>query len=200
MTEPQIVPARPRLRVGVGAAVVLVLVGLAAAVLVNLAGSHGSSVVETTRPITTAGVVPSAAPVIYVHILGSVAHPGLFTLHEGDRVVDAIAAAGGFSATADQAQLNLARPLVDGEQLVVPAVGEAAPVSTGSATQPGGKVNLNTADETALEDLPRVGPAMAQRILDWRKKNGRFTSIDDLMSVTGIGPKTFDGLKDLVTV
>ncbi|MES2171078.1 MAG: helix-hairpin-helix domain-containing protein [Actinomycetota bacterium] len=200
MTDPLIISPRPRLRVGVGAAVVLLLAGLAVAVLVSLTGSHGSTVVETPQPITTASVAPSDAPVIYVHILGAVEHPGLFTLHDGDRVVDAIAAAGGFTAAADQSQLNLARVLADGEQLMVPATGEAAPVSTGSAVQPGGKVNINTADETALEGLPRVGPAMAQRILDWRKKNGRFSSIDDLMSVTGIGPKTFDGLKDLVTV
>jgi competence protein ComEA len=200
VTEPQIVPARSRLRVGVGAAVVLVLVGLAVAVLMNLTGSHGSTVVETPRAITTASVAPTADAVIYVHVLGAVAHPGLFTLHDGDRVVDAIAAAGGFSSTADQTQLNLARLLVDGEQLVVPAVGEAAPVTTGPATQPGGKVNLNSADATALETLPRVGPAMAQRILDWRAKNGRFKTVSDLMNITGMGPKTFDGLKDLVTV
>jgi competence protein ComEA len=186
--------------VGVGAAVVLVLVGLAIAVLVSVTGSRGSTVVETPRPITTASVAPTADAVIYVHILGAVSRPGLFTLHDGDRVVDAIAAAGGFSSTADQTQLNLAQVLTDGEQLVVPVVGEAAPVATGSVAQAGGKVNLNTADETALEGLPRVGPAMAQRILDWRTKNGRFTTINDLMNITGIGPKTFDSLKDLVTV
>ena len=94
--------------------------------------------------------------------------------------------------------MNLARVLSDGEQLVVPLVGEAP--AAGATQAPGGKVKLNSADETALETLPRVGPAMAQRILDWRKKNGRFTAIEDLMSITGIGEKTFDALKDLVTV
>ena len=64
----------------------------------------------------------------------------------------------------------------------------------------GGKVNINTADETALETLPRVGPAMAKRIIDWRTKNGRFTAVEDLMSVTGVGEKTFDELKELVTL
>ncbi len=200
MAEPQIIPPTPRLRLGVGAAVVLVLVGLAVAVLLSLTGSRGNTAVETARPITTASVAPTVSAVIYVHILGAVERPGLFTLHDGDRVVDAIAAAGGFSPTADQSQLNLAQVLSDGEQLIVPVVGEAPPPVTGSAAQPAGKVNLNTADETALEGLPRVGPAMAKRILDWRTKNGRFRSVNDLMNVTGIGQKTFDSLKDLVTV
>jgi competence protein ComEA len=101
--------------------------------------------------------------------------------------------------SAEQAGLNLARPLIDGEQILVPAVGEA-PVIAPGATSPGGKININTADETALETLPRVGPAMAKRILDWRAKNGRFTALEDLMSVTGVGQKTFDSLKDLVTL
>jgi len=97
-------------------------------------------------------------------------------------------------------RLNLARFLSDGEQIIVPAVGQSIPASgvAGSATA-GGKVNINTADEPTLETLPRVGPAMAARILAWRAANGRFTAIEDLMSVSGIGEKTFEGLKDLVT-
>jgi competence protein ComEA len=175
-----------------GAVVVLLLVALGVAVLIS----------ALTAP--TGGVHPasaSATPLarfgaIYVHILGEVTAPGLYELREGDRAVDAVAAAGGFTDDADEAQLNLARFLVDGEQIVVPAVG-AAPASgmTGS-----GKVNLNTADSTQLETLPRIGPAMAQRIIDWRETNGRFSSVEDLLSVTGIGAKTFEGLKDLVTV
>jgi competence protein ComEA len=133
---------------------------------------------------------------IYVHILGEVAAPGLYELREGDRAVDAVAAAGGFTTDADQAQLNLARFLVDGEQIVVPAVGDS-PAPTGES---GGKVNLNSADVTQLQALPRIGPAMAQRIVDWREANGRFASVEDLLSVTGIGAKTFAALKDLVTV
>ena len=134
-------------------------------------------------------------------MIGEVEHPGLFTLRDGDRVVDAIAAAGGFTDTADQAQVNLARFVSDGEQLVVPVVGAAPPVAgAAGAGVGGGKVNLNTADLTTLETLPRVGPAMAQRIIDWRTSKGRFSSVEDLMSVTGVGDKTFEQLKDLVTV
>ena len=197
------------MRVGLGAVVALGLLGVAIAIVVTALGSHGATthVRPTAAPTARSSAAPDSRAEIYVHLLGQVEHPGLFVLHDGDRAVDAVAAAGGFTPTADQAQLNLARPLVDGEQIVVPAIGEAPPVVSGLGPSPGaaggavgGKVNLNTADETALETLPRVGPALAQRILDWRGTNGRFTAIEDLMSVTGIGEKTFDGLKDLVTV
>lgn len=183
----------PRLRVGRGAVIVLLLVGLGVAVLVSaLGGRDGSVPVVAPSPFTQ---VQSGS--IYVHVLGAVPEPGLHELRPGDRVVDAIAAAGGFTDDADQTQLNLARLLVDGEQLYVPVVGEV-PVSTGSTS--GGKVNLNTADQAALEALPEVGPALAQAILSWREKNGRFTVVEDLLSVSGIGEKTFETLKDLVTV
>jgi competence protein ComEA len=199
-------PRSTRLRAGVGAAIVLVLLGLTIAILVTALGSHGATqAVPKPRPSNASVPVASASPsgsAVYVHVLGAVARPGLYLLGDGDRAVDAIAAAGGFGPTADQSRVNLARPLVDGEQLLVLAIGEApAPLAQpGGATVPGGKVNLNTADRAALETLPRVGPAMSQRIIDWRTHNGRFTSVEDLMSVTGVGEKTFEELKDLVTV
>jgi competence protein ComEA len=154
-----------------------------------------------------------------VHVLGAVRQSGLFQLREGARVMDAVAAAGGMTETADPAAVNLARIVGDGEQLYVPALGEAQPgappgaasgngngsaggaAGTGSGSAaPAGKVNVNTASVGELDSLPRIGPAMAQRIIDYRDANGRFTSIDDLRNITGIGEKTFDGLKDLVTV
>ena len=171
------------------AVIVLLLVGLGIAVLVSALVPRSS----TTEVVATATPAPGGG--IYVHVLGAVLQPGLYELREGDRTVDAIAAAGGFAEGADETQLNLARQVADGEQLVVPLLGEAAPVGEQS-----GKVNLNTATMEQLETLPRVGPALAQRILDWRESNGRFSSIDDLTSVTGIGAKTFEGLRDLVTV
>jgi competence protein ComEA len=93
----------------------------------------------------------------------------------------------------------------DGEQIYVPKVGEAGAgppgsLAGGGAGASGGKVNINTASESDLETLPRVGPAMAKRIIAWRQDNGRFATVEDLMSVTGIGEKTFAELKDLVTV
>ncbi len=172
------------------------LVGLGCAVLVAALGQHGESL-QITQPTPQATVLGSSGTIILVHVLGAVEHPGLYELHEGDRAVDAVAAAGGFTETADQAALNLARFVVDAEQLYVPVLGE---VAVPGSPQADGKVNINTAAAADLESLPRVGPAMAARIIDWREANGRFTSIDDLLNVTGIGDKTFEGLKDLVTV
>jgi competence protein ComEA len=203
---------RARLRIGVGAAVVVLFVGLACAVLFSLLAPKGQSAVVApggdgvAAPGGTASA--SAAPsgsAIFVHILGAVAAPGLYELREGDRAVDAVAAAGGFAEGADQSGLNLARFVTDGEQIVVPLVGEAPVAPPGGAGGAGGavvpgKVNINTADAAALETLPRVGPAMAARIIAWRDENGRFTAVEDLMSVAGIGEKTFDAMKDLVTV
>ena len=171
------------------AVIVLLLVGLGVAVLVSALVPRSGSV----DAVATATPAPSGA--IYVHVLGEVLAPGLYELREGDRVVDAIAVAGGFTEGADETQLNLARQVSDGEQIVVPLMG--AVVAPGEQS---GKVNLNTATAEQLETLPRVGPALSQRILDWREQNGRFSSVEDLMSVTGIGAKTFEGLRDLVTV
>jgi competence protein ComEA len=185
------------MRVRLGAVVVLVLVGLGCAVLVSALGDHGSAA-DVARPSAAASPGQLAGSQIFVHILGAVERPGLYALREGDRAVDAVAAAGGFAPTADLAQLNLARFVVDGEQIYVPALGEVPASAPG--TTAGGKVNINTADEPTLETLPRVGPAMAARIIAWREANGNFTTIEDLMSVTGIGDKTFESLKDLVTV
>jgi len=209
---------RARVRIGVGAAVVVLFVGLACAVLFSLLAPKGQSAVVAPGQ-TTVGVgepgepAPSPPPpsggAIFVHMLGAVVTPGLYELREGDRAVDAVAAAGGFADGADQSGLNLARFVTDGEQIVVPVVGEAPVAQAGGGTAGGGaaggavvpgKVNINTADAAALETLPRVGPAMAARIIAWRDENGRFTAVEDLMSVTGIGEKTFDAMKDLVTV
>lgn len=209
MPEPVVIASRPRLKVGIGAAALLILVALAIAVAVGVFGPHGvTTTVSSPQPVSTVAVVGTAAPrgQLYIHVVGAVIRPGLYVLSAGDRVVDAVSAAGGFAAEADHGQVNLARVLSDGEQLVVLAIGEVPAAGSGSAGgsagggSVGAKVNLNSADQSALESLPRVGPAMAARILDWRKTNGRFTAIEDLMSVTGIGQKTFDGLKDLVTV
>jgi competence protein ComEA len=193
---------RARVRVGVGAALILVLVGLGCAVFITAITPHGTSSVlapsAVPTALSTAATTGSAGAVIYVHIHGQVNHPGLYALHDGDRAVDVVAAAGGLTPSADPAALNLARFLSDGEQIIVPAVGESVPASSGTTV--GGKVNINTADEPTLEPVPLVGPALAARILAWRSANGRFTAIEDLMSVSGIGEKTFEGLKDLVTV
>ena len=180
-----------RLSVRPAAVIVLLLGALGVAVLLTaLTGRNGAA-----PPATAPTLVSIDSGEIYVHVLGAVLSPGLYELNEGDRAVDAVAAAGGFAEGADETQLNLARLLVDGEQIFVPLMGEAVPAAVSD-----GRVNLNTADQAQLETLPRVGPALAQRILAWREENGRFSAVEDLLSVTGIGDKTYDGLKDLVTV
>lgn len=178
-----------------GVALTLVLAGLGIAVFVTAVTPRGSSTV--IAPDDDATGVPAAA-VIYVHILGQVARPGLYELPDGARAVDAVAAAGGFTEQADAAGLNLARFVSDGEQIVVPAIGEATTAAPGISGD--GRVNLNTADAAALDTLPGVGPATAAKILAWREEHGRFESVEDLLDVGGIGEAKLDAIRDLVTV
>ncbi|MBP1325046.1 competence protein ComEA [Leucobacter exalbidus] len=166
------------------------------------------------------GAATAAGALIFVHVVGEVARPGVIELLAGARAQDAIEAAGGATGAAVLSGLNLARPLVDGEQLVVPdkaAVaaaleaaaetgqphppGDAAPADAPPSEAPASAtINLNSADATQLETLPRVGPALAERIIDWRTQNGGFTSVDQLLEVSGIGAKTLAGFRDRVTV
>lgn len=175
-----------------------------------------------------AAAVPSAAPGpvgtvpagdgageagVVVHVVGQVGAPGLVTLPDGARVADAVDAAGGPTDEADLSAVNLARAVVDGEQLRVPAPGEevtAPPAPTGaggtgsagggSGAAAGGVVDLNSADEAALNTLPGIGPALAGRILAWREEHGPFTSVEELDEVSGIGPAMLERLRDLVRV
>lgn len=197
MTSADPAPDAGRRRLGLGAAVVVVIIALA--VTVGIGILRGATAPVESVTIDAAGDAPDAAvpASLYVHVSGAVAAPGLYVLAPSARVVDGIAAAGGFGPGADEASVNLARPLGDGEQLHVPLVGESPPAGAPAAD---GRVNLNTADVAALDTLPRIGPAIAQRIIDWRDQNGRFTSVDDLLAVPGIGDKMLEALRDLVTV
>lgn len=162
-------------------------------------GSDGSAASDAVILISSAP--PTEQPVT-VHVVGAVNTPGVLTLPQGSRVAEAIASAGGTTPSADLSQLNLARILSDGEQVRVPVAGEAVqpePQASGAAT-PGAPVNLNTATREQLETLPRVGPAMAQRIIDYRTEHKGFRSVDELRNVTGVGDKTFEALAVLVTV
>ena len=186
----------------VGAVVVVLLVALGITVVVGIVQSGTSSpeVVPLEEASGVAGEDVSAG-VLYVHVSGAVARPGLYRLEGGARLVDAVAAAGGFAEDADEAGVNLARPLSDGEQIVVPVVGQAPPAaSAGGGTTADARVNLNTATVAELDTLPRVGPAIAQRIIDWRTSNGRFSAVDDLLSVPGIGEKMLESLRPLAVL
>ncbi|MBU2698294.1 helix-hairpin-helix domain-containing protein [Pimelobacter sp. 30-1] len=164
---------------------------------------------------------PSAAPgsattgtgTVTIDVTGKVRRPGIVVLDQGARVTDALAAAGGPRKGVDLSPLNLARVLVDGEQVVVgtraaPAPAAAAPAPGAASGAPGGPagpgptplVNLNTAGQTELEALPQVGPVTAQSILTWRTEHGGFTRVGELLEVDGIGPKTLEQLLPHVTV
>ncbi|WP_101848641.1 ComEA family DNA-binding protein [Zhihengliuella sp. ISTPL4] len=190
-------PSHRGFRLGLGAAVVLAIVVLAVAVGLGLLREQPASVDSVPLVQSSASVAPAAAET-YVHVLGAVARPGLYVLHAEARVVDALAAAGGATDAADLAGVNLARPVEDGEQIVVPVAGTVAdPVIP---PPDDGTVDLNSADQAALEELPGIGPALAQRIIAWREENGRFQAVDDLLAVPGIGERVLEGLRDGVRV
>lgn len=192
------------------------------------AGSGSGSV--TTRPAGAGGLVAPGPPGagasrVAVHVTGQVHHPGVVLLPAGARVADALRAAGGPLPTADPDVINLARLAVDGEQIRVPGPGDALAApgleapgtpggigvgsppagpgtsgATGGAARSAALVSLNTADLAALDTLPGVGPVLAQRIVDWRTEHGRFSSVDELGEVSGIGEKMLAQLKAKVTL
>ena len=136
---------------------------------------------------------------LFVHVVGAVRHPGLYRLAPGSRVADAVVRAGGATRKAQLELVNLAAPIADGEQIVVPRRGAAGvAVLGGAGTAPTGPVHLNTATLEQLDALPGVGPVTAQKILDYRQKHGAFGSVDELDAIPGIGPARLDGLRDLV--
>jgi competence protein ComEA len=190
--------------------------GVAALLLVAVLAAVGTGVVvlrgrpqEVAAPTVAAGgvplpgVSPSAAPAaeVVVAVAGTVRTPGLVRLPAGSRVDDAVRAAGGLLPGASFGLLNLARKLVDGEQVLVgvdPPPGAAA--AAGASPTGGGLLDLNAATAGDLDALPGIGPVLAQRIVDWRTENGRFASVDQLREVTGIGESKYADLEDKVTV
>ena len=135
---------------------------------------------------------------LVVSVIGQVRQPGLVTVTSGARVADAIAAAGGALPEADLSSVNLARLVVDGEQIAVGIPGSALP--GGVDPESGGLVNLNSASQAELEELPGIGPVLALRIIDYREANGGFTAVEELREVSGIGPTVYEDIVDLVTV
>ena len=197
--------------VNVSRSTVLVVACALLAVLVlagnRLAKTGTSSAPDVALPVeTAASAVPDR---LVVHVVGAVRRPGLYRLRKGHRVADAVARAGGATRKADLAAINLAAPLVDGTQVLVPhrvaiaggapagsPSGTAASGSTGGASPP---VSLSTATLEQLDGLPGIGPVTAQKIVDYRTENGPFASVDDLDAVPGIGPATIEDIRDLVT-
>ena len=139
---------------------------------------------------------------LVVDVVGAVRRPGLYRLAQGTRVADALSRAGGLTPKADRTLVNLAAPLADGEQVIVPVrvsgAGAAGISGSSGSAAPAGPVHLNVATLEQLDALPGVGPVTAQKILDYRQKHGAFGSVDELDAVPGIGPARLDQLRDLV--
>jgi competence protein ComEA len=161
------------------------------------AASEPEPVAAELEPVSHA----PARPILVVHVVGEVRRPGLYRLREGARIADAVRRAGGAAPGADLAAVNLAAPLVDGIQILVPsrtAPGSPADPSSGEGGVTG-TVSLSSATVEELDELPGVGPITAQKIVDYRAEHGPFASVDDLDAVPGIGPTRIEQLRDLVT-
>ncbi len=190
------------------------LLGLVAFLAVTLGGAGLWYLRSLPRPVEIgapspsvgASVVPvstSPSPVtVVVDVAGWVKSPGVYELLDGQRVIDAIDAAGGPKRGSDLTSINLAALLQDGSEILVPKAGDSVAGAGSGAAGPGAtpKVNVNTATETELEVLPDIGPVLAAAIIKYRTDNGPFTSVDELDNVSGIGPATLADLRDLVTV
>jgi competence protein ComEA len=165
------------------------------------AGAAGAPDV-VAAPLEEVEVAPARRPVLVVHVVGEVRRPGLYRLRDGARIADAVHRAGGARSGANLAGVNLAAPLVDGIQILVPSRAVLVPPSAaagagGSAT--GGTISLSSATIEELDELPGVGPITAQKIVDYRTEHGPFGSVDDLDAVPGIGPARLEQLRELVT-
>jgi competence protein ComEA len=175
---------------------------VAVAVLLVLLIRHlsgGGPAAPAVTPVR-APAKPAAAKLLVVDVAGAVRRPGLYQLRSGSRIDDAIAAAGGANATAQLDAVNLAAPVADGEQVIVPgrgAGGSAAPPSA-AGSSPSAPLDLNTATAEQLDALPGIGPVTAQKILDYRQAHGPFHSVAELEGVPGIGPGRLAQLKGLV--
>lgn len=151
---------------------------------------------------------------IYVHIIGEIKYPGVYEMEAGDRVFQLVEKAGGLTENADISSINLSKKLVDGEKITIFAKKTSVVTenlsssgnlnnnsfSTNTSTNSSNLININTASQKELEELPGIGPTLSQRIIEYREKNGYFQTIEDIKKVSGIGDKKFEAIKDLITV
>ena len=175
----------------------LALLTLAGSRLAGVGANEGPERAQPLVRIDAAQAAPARTRLV-VHVVGAVRRPGLFRLVEGARVADAVARAGGPTRKAELAAVNLAAPLADGQQVLVPVRG-AAGASVGAGPGTGAKVSLGAATVDQLDELPGIGPVTAQKIVDWRGAHGPFRSVEELDDVPGIGPARIEQLRELVT-
>jgi competence protein ComEA len=189
------VRARRALAVGLVA-----LVGLA--LLWRHASSPGAATALRVAPVHAAGAAPARPTLLVLDVAGAVRRPGLVRLPQGSRVADAIARAGGFTRHAERSGVNLAAPVADGQQVLVPTRGVAGAAGGGAGGAasggPAGPVSLSAASAEQLDALPGVGPVTAQKILAYRQQHGAFHTVDELDAIPGIGPARIANLQGLV--
>jgi competence protein ComEA len=184
--------------------IVAAALGIVALVVVaerHFAGAGTATTTSPPAPLTRAA--PSTRPRVVVHVVGAVRRPGLYRLADGSRIADAVRRAGGATAKAELELVNLAAPLADGAQVVVPRHADPAPAESPASPDapgaPGAKVSLNRASAEELDALPGVGPTTAQKILAYRQEHGAIGSVDELDAIPGIGPARLEQLRDVVT-
>ena len=184
---------------------VLVACAITAALFVFVSSGDDEKKADAVEKSTVA--VESEAARIFVDIGGEVVSPMVVELEEGSRVGDAIEAAGGVTENADLTDINRAAFVEDGEKIYIPPAEIEGEESEGNVSSSGhqasrgdSRININTADSAQLQELDGIGPATAQKIIDYRKENGRFSSIEDIKNVSGIGDKSFEKIKDRIKV
>jgi competence protein ComEA len=180
---------------------VVVVIALAGVLLFQVfRPAPAPDIMDSLTPAPSPEPTPTAR-LLRVYVSGAVRKPEVYTLGPDSIVKDAIEAAGGASGSADLDRINLASPVADGQHVYVPELGEENPPVQPPSNQPdtGAKVNINTSAPAALEALPGIGPALAQRIIDYREENGPFSRPEDVMNVSGIGPATFEKLEGYIT-
>jgi competence protein ComEA len=181
-----------------------ILVGAAALVVLLALGGRTLLARDPAAPALTTALRASAPaggaarPPLLVHVVGAVRRPGLYRLHEGARVADALERAAGPGRRADLSLVNLAAPVSDGQQIVVPRRLPGGAAAGAGLAAPGGPVHLNTATLEQLDELPGVGPVTAQKILDYRQEHGAFASVDELDAIPSTGPARLEQLRELV--
>lgn len=195
---PEIDVSRSRALLAAGA--LLVLLVLAGRLVLGAGAASTGSGGGGAAEVVAQPLRAEAAPPVVVHVVGAVRVPGLYRLGRGKRVADAVERAGGATGKADLALINLAAPVADGQQIVVPARAPpgGAAVGDGGDDAAAGPVHLNTATLEQLDELPGVGPVTAQKILDYRQKHGAFSSVRELDAIPGIGPARLAQLSELV--
>lgn len=187
-----------------GIVVLVIVLGLVVSMIKNGGQEEANAQAEEATVSTE-----ETAAMIYVDVGGEVKDPSVVELPDGSRVTDAITAAGGLTEQADLTDINRAAFVSDGEKIYIPSqvseleddglsAGEGG--DGGTAKSSDARININTADSTQLQELTGVGPATAEKIIDYRKQNGRFQSIEDIKNVSGIGDKTYEKLKDHIKV